>query len=125
MSHQQLHPDVEAFKRFVNKHPPLLAEIRKSGQPIQAYYERWEKNKENDPMWQDYTESKQAEADPTLLDHITTISKHIDLNKIEGYVSQFQKTLQMAQLLLGDVNEKQDTPKDDTKQTGPFHIFRD
>jgi len=127
MSEHELHPDVKAFQQFINQHPIVLREIRKSGEPIQTYYDRWEKNKENDPLWRGYLEpnetknSQKNKQDHNLMDHIVSIAQYIDLNKIEKYVDQFQQTLQTAQIFLNDQNEK----KDDHSKNDPFRIIRD
>lgn len=49
----QLHPSVAAFKNFVNRHPKLLEEIRKSGRGWQEFYEKWAILDEDDPFWKD------------------------------------------------------------------------
>lgn len=130
MSRQHLHPEVEAFKQFINKHPQLLIEIRKSGQPIQSYYERWEKNKEADPLWRDYSKPTQQkvehkQSNESFLDHITALSQYIDLNKVAHYVNQFQQALQTAQLFLNEEQKQPDKQADEGKQNSLFHIFRD
>ncbi len=127
MSEHELHPDVKAFQAFINQNPTVLREIRKSGEPIQWYYDRWEKNKENDPLWRGYLESDESknspksEQDHNLMDHIVSIAQYIDLNKIEKCVNQFQQALQTAKFLLNDNNEK----KDDHNKKDVFRIIRD
>lgn len=60
----QLHPSVAAFKAFVNRHPKLLEEIRKSGRGWQEFYEKWAILDEDDPFWDEYkTEENAAETE--------------------------------------------------------------
>lgn len=129
MSDKELHPDVKAFKQFVNKHPSLIIEIRKSGEPLQSYYERWSTNKK-DPLWDAYKEPAQQDPKPKekntdLIDHLLNISKYVDLDKIQGYVSQFGEALKMVQSLLGEMNGNDSQNKNAEEKKRPINLFRD
>jgi len=54
---KKLHPSVIEFKHFINEHPGILKEIRKSGRSWQEYYEKWILLGEEDPYWQQFIEN--------------------------------------------------------------------
>lgn len=124
MENQKLHPTVIAFKNFINNHPKLLKEIRKTGRPWQEYYEKWVLLGEDDPYWESYKqdpanekkESKDEKEDnikeksSEFINQILKYAENIDINKVHGHVHQLSNAIGSVQELLEQFK--------DTKQTG-------
>lgn len=128
MSVDKLHPSVEEFKHFINAHPELVLEIRKSGKSLQNYYNKWVEHGDDDSVWGlDKGKSKKVDADhKDLLNQIVKYTENIDVNKIQEHVKRFNKILDTVQLMLGDfVSPKNTTNKDSGKQRDLFNMFRD
>lgn len=110
LKQHDLHPNVIAFKNFINKHPALLKEIRKSGRPWQEYYEKWVLLGEDDPYWKMYknneekakngqqenTESKNKEWMQQLMKYV----ENVDINKVQENVHQLSNAISSIQELL-------------------------
>lgn len=124
---KELHPKVREFKDFINKHPELLVNIRKSGKSWQYYYDKWVLNGENDPMWQKYMNENEQEPNSEnhskLFEKIIQLTQNIDVNKVQKQVSQLDSTINSIQKMLHQFLESQNQ-----KQNSPpnqFNWFRD
>ncbi|MFD1849169.1 YlbD family protein [Oceanobacillus bengalensis] len=131
MDNEKLHPTVVEFKRFINNHPLLLREIRKTGRSWQEYYEKWILLGEEDTFWDAYKEEKIEEktgnkkADEKnfeLLGQLMKATENIDINKVQGQVNNLSKTIGTVQEL---INQFQHTKKDKKPVNDPFNWFRD
>lgn len=122
---KQLHPKVKEFKDFMNKHPNLIANIRKSGKPWQYYYEKWILNGENDPLWRSYTKTDhQREKQSKFFDQLMRFTKNIDMNKVQEHVNQLDQTIHTIQEMLNQFLETQNDQQQNTT-TNQFDWFRD
>ncbi|RKQ37375.1 spore coat protein YlbD [Oceanobacillus halophilus] len=140
MEEQKLDPTVASFKQFINNHPELRREIRKSGRSWQEYYEKWLLLGEDDPFWDQFksttkptektTKSKKdtdgedsKDKNFELLDQLIKITENIDINKIQGQVSNLSKTIGTVQEL---VDQFQQSKKEtQNTQSQPFNWFND
>lgn len=124
----QLHPTVQEFKDFLNKHPKLIKEVRKMGGSWQEYYEKWALLGEDDPFWNDYKDkevsqlSKLKESD--FFNHLIKLTDYIDVNKVQQQVSQLNNTIQIIQGMLGEYVKTKE-PNVVERQQRPFHFFKD
>lgn len=127
MSVDKLHPSVKEFKLFINAHPELVLEIRRSGDPLQDYYNKWVKYGEDETVWglneKNSQETKHDYKD--LLDQIVKYTENIDINKVQGHVKRFNKVLNTVQLMLGDVTSEHHLNEHARKQPDLFNWFRD
>ncbi len=58
----KLHPSVREFKDFLQRHPKLVEEVRRSGRGWQEYYEKWALLGEDDSMWEKYRSKENSKA---------------------------------------------------------------
>jgi len=127
LSLDKLHPDVEKFKLFINSHPELVLELRRSGNPLQDYYNKWVEYGEDDSVW-DLNKTKNQETDKDykdLFNQIVKYTENIDVNKIQGHVKRFNKVLDTVQLMLGDFIGQNNTNTNPGNQSDLFNLFRD
>lgn len=131
-----LHPSVAAFKNFVNRHPKLLEEIRKSGRGWQEFYEKWAILDEDDPFWKEYKteesnadkESKNQESKKSkktdhsdLIRQIMDYTQNLDAEKVQGQIEQLSKAIGTVQEIIGDIKK----PSADKSSKAPFSLRRD
>lgn len=110
----RLHPSVEQFKQFVNKHPLLIKEVREEGKTWQDFYEEWTILGESDQVWERYKKnnSDEEEVEQTLepeeetekqtaqLGDLLSLLKSINLNDIQGHVEKLSGFMTTVQGLL-------------------------
>ncbi|WP_245844012.1 YlbD family protein [Oceanobacillus rekensis] len=126
---EDLHPTVIAFKEFINKHPLLLREIRKSGRSWQESYEQWILLGEDDPHWDQYKDEikddkvdKSTVKDSELVGQLLKYTSNLDINKVQGQVDQLSKAITSIQEMMQQfkgTQKKEQSPKD------PFGWMRD
>ncbi|GIO22322.1 YlbD family protein [Oceanobacillus sp. J11TS1] len=132
----QLHPSVAAFKSFVNRHPKLLKEIRKSGRGWQEYYEKWAILDEDDPFWEEFKadsetsnhkEKKPDNKKSKKSDHsdiirqIMEYTQNLDPEKVQGQVEQLSKAIAVVQEMIGDMKK----PAGEQTRRDPFSFRKD
>ncbi|GAB3068101.1 spore coat protein YlbD [Virgibacillus ainsalahensis] len=129
MSEDKLHPTVINFKQFINKHPALREEIRKSGRSWQEYYEKWVLLGEEDAFWDGYKEKDTKEQDDSLKGNNTELfgqliklTEKMDINKIQNQVSQLNNTITTIQEA---IQQFQESKKVQSTSKDPFNWFRD
>lgn len=131
MSENKLDSSVASFKAFIHKHPPLLEHMRKSGTPLQTYYEQWSLLGEDDPYWDPYRkesekEKKQEDADKVdWIGRILQYAEHVEPRRIHEHVSSLNQTIGTLQemIALFSANEKdQQAP---APQQERIHFFKD
>ncbi|MFC4025445.1 spore coat protein YlbD [Oceanobacillus longus] len=126
---EELHPTVIAFKNFINKHPLLLREVRKSGRSWQEYYEQWALLGEDDSHWEKYKDEplnekvdKSTAKDSELVSQLLKYTSNLDINKVQGQVDQLSKGIATIQEMMEQFKgsqKKEQLPKD------PFSWMRD
>nr|WP_240510148.1 YlbD family protein [Virgibacillus profundi] len=131
MNNERLDPTVMEFKQFINNHPKLLGNIRRSGRSWQEYYEQWALLGEEDPLWDQYktadkTSEKKTESAKEnnfeLLSQLMKLTENMDINKVQKQVHQLSNTITTVQEVLGQYQESK-KPKDNAGD--PFNWFRD
>ncbi|WP_373895914.1 YlbD family protein [Virgibacillus natechei] len=131
MNGNKLHPTVLEFKQFMNKHPVLLEEVRKSGRSWQEYYEKWALLGEDDPFWDNYRDEnnkskakgeKGEQKHAELFNQLLKLTKNMDLDKVQENVHQLNNTISMIQ---GGLNQFQENKKTNDTPKEPFNLFRD
>lgn len=123
MKQHDLHPSVVAFKEFINKHPALLKEVRKTGRPWQEYYEKWVLLGEDDPYWEPFkeetkkTESTNKETKSNeWFQQVLKYAEKLDMNKVQENVHQMSNAISSIQELLNQFQQSNDS----TGQNSPF-----
>lgn len=127
MSVEKLHPDVEAFKKFMNERPALVLEMRKSGETLQECYEKWYLHGAEGLVWNE-SQKEQATSSINYSELLTRILKYteqIDINKAQHHIKQFNKIIDTIQTMLNGFNNEslENLPSRQHKQL--FNLFRD
>ncbi|WP_099157969.1 YlbD family protein [Virgibacillus ndiopensis] len=133
MNEDNLHPTVREFKAFLQKHPKLIEEVRKSGQSWQDYYEKWVLLGEEDPFWEPYKEENNTEKNKKkggqkqseIVGQLLKLTENIDLNKVQKQAEQLSTTLSTVQEVLGQFKDTKGLPKASMNQNQRFNWFRD
>jgi len=123
---EELHPTVAAFKEFINNHPALIREIRKSGASWQEYYEKWVLLGEDDPLWEKYKMDQKKEEenkDSEMLNQILKYASKVDVNKMQGQINQLSKAITSIQALIEQFRQTQKDNQPNSKD--PFSWMRD
>ena len=111
---QKLHPSVQDFKQFINKHPKLIVNLRKKGRPWQEYYEKWMLLGEEDDYWEEFKEQNtdktekgddHSEDDETeskkknmeLFSQLLKKAEDMDMDKVQKQVHQLSNTISTVQ----------------------------
>ncbi|HLR80318.1 MAG TPA: spore coat protein YlbD [Bacillota bacterium] len=107
MNDDHLHDTVKQFKQFINKHPKLIEEIRKSGRSWQEYYEKWVLLGEDDSMWEPYKRTKKSsEKNSELFQQLVNITEKVDFDKVQKHVHQLNDTISILQEVLGQFQDQ-------------------
>ncbi|RDW17946.1 YlbD family protein [Oceanobacillus chungangensis] len=129
MEVEHLNPTVLAFKEFINAHPSLIKEVRKSGKSWQEYYEKWVLLGEDDPHWEQYkeeptkeNEKKSDEKNFELMSQLMKLTENFDINKVQGQVQQLSNTISTIQEVISQYQQSK-KPSEQTKD--PFNWFHD
>lgn len=108
------------FKQFVNKHPALLKDIRKSGRSWQEHYEKWVLLGEDDSHWDEYREEKEGTQDEQektkgkhseLFGQLIKLSENIDIDKLQNQVHQLNNTITTVQELITQFQQTKKAPQ--------------
>ncbi|WP_010097894.1 YlbD family protein [Ornithinibacillus scapharcae] len=124
----ELHPTVRQFREFINQHPKLRKELRKTGRSWQEYYEKWLLLGEEDAFWDEYkdehvgSESSNDQKNE-LLGQMMRYFENVDINKVQKQVHQLSGTIATVQELLDQFQgNKRGNPQ---QERPPFGWFRD
>lgn len=140
MGDQKLHPSVEEFKQFVNKHPKLIANLRKKGRPWQEYYEKWVLLGEDDDYWEvfkerdgdnkhkargDKDDSNDADTkkkNTELFSKFMKMAENVDMDKVQKQVHQLSNTISTVQEA---INDFQQTKGSSSSRPNPYQWYQD
>ncbi|MFA1818684.1 spore coat protein YlbD [Virgibacillus oceani] len=133
MDDQKLHPSVQDFKQFVNKHPKLIANLRKKGRPWQEYYEKWMLLGEDDDYWEkfkeqntdktekgedhnadDETESKKKNME--LFSQLLKKAEDMDMDKVQKQVHQLSNTISTVQEAISQFQQNKSSTVNQNQQ---------
>ncbi|WP_047984579.1 YlbD family protein [Ornithinibacillus californiensis] len=127
MTNEHLHPKVSEFREFINRHPKLRKEIRKTGRTWQELYEKWILLGEDDDFWEDYKEESLNEESKDdnkaeLFAQLLKYAEKMDIDKVQKQVHQLSGTIGTIQELL---DQYQGTKKGPRSNENSFNWFRD
>ncbi|MEN2766563.1 YlbD family protein [Ornithinibacillus xuwenensis] len=128
MSEHNVHPTIAEFRSFINKHPDLRKEIRRSGRSWQEYYEKWVLLGEDDPFWDEYkensTESNEKKENKTeLFNQLLKMTENVDIEKVQKQVHQLSGAISTVQELIDQYQGSKKNSGTPNNQT--FNWFRD
>jgi hypothetical protein len=131
MSNKELHPTVRQFREFINKHPGLRKEIRRTGRTWQEYYEKWLLLGEEDDFWdefkKDQPEEKSSKKDDNkaeLFKQMLKITENLDMDKVQKQVNQLSGTISTIQELFDQYQGSKSGPRP-VENRQPFGWNRD
>lgn len=133
MERKSLHPSVEQFKEFIQKHPGLIKNVRNEEYTWQELYEDWYLLGEDDPKWANYkgkegVGTKESQSDSKLsLNQITKIFKNMDINQVQGHIQQLSQAIGAIQGVIGQFQgqETQKTSSQPQTNNHPFSFRKD
>ncbi|WP_062105184.1 YlbD family protein [Bacillus niameyensis] len=133
MERKSLHPSVEQFKEFIQKHPGLIKNVRNEEYTWQELYEDWYLLGEDDPKWANYqgkegvgTEENQSDSKLSL-NQITKIFKNMDINQVQGHIQQLSQAIGAIQGVIGQFQGQESQKASSQPQTNnhPFSFRKD
>ncbi|QHS22139.1 hypothetical protein GWK91_03930 [Virgibacillus sp. MSP4-1] len=102
-----LHPKVEQFKSFVEKHPKLMEHVRNRKETWQPYYEKWLLYGEEDEYWDDFKEERERSAtkekranNQELFQKLSNMMNNMDMNKLQDQMNQLNGVISNVQNLI-------------------------
>ncbi|WP_042145045.1 YlbD family protein [Paucisalibacillus sp. EB02] len=130
MGNNSLDPTIQQFRDFINQHPKLRKEIRRTGRSWQEYYEKWMLLGEKDAFWDDYKEdedsfhSEDKEKNKSdFLNQLMKYAENMDIDKVQKQVHQLSGTISTIQEL---IDQYQGAKKGSRhEESNPFGWFRD
>ncbi|AIF43867.1 YlbD family protein [Virgibacillus sp. SK37] len=129
MNESELHPSVVDFKRFINKHPNLLKEIRRSGKSLQVYYEKWALLGEEDSYWEKFIEKEPEtgkedgdKKNKELFNQILKMAENMDIEKIQKQANQLSNAITTVQEI---ITQFQSTKSTGNPNQNPINWYRD
>lgn len=130
MSDKRLSPEVKAFQEYINQHPTLREEFRKSGKPLKYYFDQWKKNQKDEPRWDhpdqtsDGNEGENVDHLQGLMRQFLSITEKIDLDRIQQQAQKLDRAIEDVQQLIKEYNSQKREGQIQRRQH-PFHWFRD
>ncbi|GAA0613247.1 hypothetical protein GCM10009001_33090 [Virgibacillus siamensis] len=125
MHDEELHPTLREFKQFINAHPKLIEEVRRSGRGWQEYYEKWALLEEDDPFWDDYKQNTRSDGKKTeVFSKVLEMTENIDAEKVQKQVQQLNHSISVLQEMLGQFQRNQ-KPNTFGNSNNPFNWKRD
>ncbi|MBO8155362.1 MAG: YlbD family protein [Bacillaceae bacterium] len=119
----KLHPKVEKFKRFVQKHPELIRHVRENNESWQSYFDRWIYYGEDDPYWDQFKTSSKPKSSATKqqegMQKLLGMLEKIDLEKVQKNIEQLSGTLSNVQSIMSQF-QKSKPPSPFGQRPGPF-----
>lgn len=129
MTTKKLHPSIEEFKKFVNKNPQIIDEVRSGKATLQELYEDWYLFGEEDTRWdanhtEKKTEKKADDVQGDWLTHFLGTIKKVDPNQIQGQLGQLSKALGAIQNVITQLQGGAAGQGRKTSVQKPHHPFQ-
>jgi len=138
LGEQKLHHSVQEFKQFVNKHPKLIANLRKNGRPWQEYYEKWILLGEDDDYWERFkeqstdkmrkeeaanedNEEESKKKNMELFSQLLKKAENMDMDKVQKQVHQLSSTISTVQEMISQFQQS----KGSTANQNPQQWYQD
>ncbi|RDI47582.1 YlbD family protein [Falsibacillus pallidus] len=136
MTSKKLHPSVEKFKEFAQKHPKMVKEVRSGKASWQELYEDWYLLGEEDPRFDPYREEPlkkeaQDKGDMKWMNQIGGMLKNMDANQMQQHINQLSQAIGSIQGVLAQFQGGNSTrgsaasSSADSKPKNPFSFRKD
>ncbi|NSL50751.1 YlbD family protein [Calidifontibacillus erzurumensis] len=107
----KLHPKVSEFKKFVQRHPGIIKEVRSKQKTWQEFFEDWYMFGEDDSMWDKYKSTDvELPADSSkdsfkknnsdFMSQIFSLLKNIDMNEVQKHLSNVSNAIANVQQII-------------------------
>jgi AAA15 family ATPase/GTPase len=131
MGNDTLHPTIQGFRDFINQHPKLRKEIRKTGRSWQEYYEKWMLLGDDDTYWDSFKEDDESSSQSEnkeknkseFLNQVMKYAENMDIDKVQKQVTQLSGTISTIQELIDQYQGAKKGPR--TEERNPFGWFKD
>ncbi|GGC80425.1 hypothetical protein GCM10007216_08730 [Thalassobacillus devorans] len=128
MVSNKLHPSVEQFREFVNKHPKLKKELRSNRESLQHYYEKWLLLGEDDPFFDDYrsddhhdqSQEKKSTDKKEWMNQFVQMVDQVNWENINGHIHHLNGALGNLETLVKQFQEMKNSPKGPGNNNFPF-----
>ncbi|EKN68470.1 putative coat protein [Schinkia azotoformans MEV2011] len=127
----KLHPKVAEFKKFVERHPGIVKEVRSKEKSWQELFEDWYMFGEEDSMWEKYrsgfenvseiaTKKDNPKKDSDFMSQILSIVKNIDMNEMQKHISNVSGAIANVQQIIEQFQGfKQNNTNNNPRMNGP------
>ncbi|ELK45023.1 spore coat protein YlbD [Halobacillus sp. ACCC02827] len=121
MGTNELHPNVQQFKAFVDRKPAVKAQLRKNHGLIQNYYEKWLILGEKDPFWGSLPKVKNepGQAKMDWIKQIGLLMEDINWEEVSRQIDELNGALGQFQQLITDV--RSDSTQGKEKMEYPYY----
>ncbi|WP_421384419.1 YlbD family protein [Bacillus salacetis] len=132
---KKLHPKVNEFKEFVQKHPKISSEVRKGTATWQDLFEEWYLLGEEDSRWDPYREGKEKTKQEKneskgFMDQIGGMLKNMDPDQMQQHINSLSQAIGAVQGVLSQFQttntasapEQTETPQ---RPRHPFSFRKD
>ncbi|SET85985.1 Putative coat protein [Salinibacillus kushneri] len=127
-----LHPKVEQFKSFVEKHPKLIEHVRTQKGSWQTYYEKWLLYGEEDAYWNQFKDegtkasSKEKQVkNQELFSKLSNMMNNMDLNKLQDQMNQLSGVISNVQGLIQQFQQQNSGSSWSQNRPDPFKFGKD
>ncbi|WP_017471778.1 spore coat protein YlbD [Amphibacillus jilinensis] len=108
MSETKLHPKIQKFKAFIEKHPGMIQTVRNGEQDWSYYYQRYQELGEDDDYWtrfKDDTAPKDEETKKKWTEQLFSIFNKVDFDKVDEHVKQADQAVDQLRKLINHFSE--------------------
>ncbi|PSL50816.1 putative coat protein YlbD-like [Salsuginibacillus halophilus] len=120
MSNETLHPDVAAFKTFIQEHPDLIKEVRSGRADWNQLYQDWYILGEEDEIWAPYRSESNTPAQSSQAESLTQLLSQINVQELQKHMSQFSGVLGNVQQLMKQFQGPQEQQMPEPPSHDPF-----
>lgn len=130
-----LHPSVQKFKVFVNRHPKMVHDVRDGKKTWQQFYEEWYLLGEEDEVWKGYRvdhkevvpsvqESKQEKSED-FMGQMVSFFKKLDVEQVQQHITNVTSAIGSVQQVIQQFQGNRTTEKRGNSENNPFFFQKD
>ncbi|MEY8347474.1 YlbD family protein [Bacillus cereus] len=131
-----LHPSVQQFKEFVNRHPKMVHEVRNGQKTWQQFYEEWYLLGEKDEIWKGYKADGEAispsaqeemndEKTADLMGQMISFFKKLDAEQMQQHLANVTSAIGSVQQVIQQFQGNHTRPEQRTSENNPFFFRKD
>ncbi|CAM4031857.1 hypothetical protein BAMA_09050 [Bacillus manliponensis] len=131
----ELHPSVQKFKVFVNRHPKLVHDVREGKKTWQQFYEEWYLLGEDDEIWKRYRvdneensriqEEQKKEKSEDFMGQMVSFFKNLDVEQVQQHITNVTSAIGSVQQVIQQFQGNRTTEKKEKSENNPFFFQKD